>query len=112
MNRFFPGLQKIIDQAEEPVRISYALTKQPPEYELYDLKSDPFEFRNLANDETYLSHLNLLKQNLEKWRKETNDPFLDPKNLERLKSEINKCFNGNKPSKKDLKMNYWNYFFE
>ena len=112
MNRFFPGLQKVIDQTEEPVRSAYALTKQPPELELYDLKSDPFEFRNLANDETYASHLNLLKQNLEKWRKETNDPFLDPKNLKRLKSEINECFDDFQPSKKDLKLNYWNYFFE
>jgi hypothetical protein len=53
-----------------------------------------------------------LKQNLEKWRKETNDPFLDPKNMKRLKGEINECFDGFQPSKKDLKLNYWNYFFE
>ena len=81
MNRFFPGLQKVIAQAKEPVRSAYALMKQPPEFELYDLKSDPFEFRNLANNGTHENHLNLLKQNLEKWRKETDDPFLDPKNL-------------------------------
>ena len=112
MNRFFPGLQKVIAQAEEPVRSAYALMKQPPEFELYDLKSDPFEFRNLANNGTHENHLNLLKQNLEKWRKETDDPFLDPKNLERLKIEINECFNGAQPSKKHLKLNYWNYFFE
>ncbi|MDA7624858.1 hypothetical protein N8697_01680, partial [bacterium] len=64
------------------------------------------------NDGTYASPLNLLKQKLEKWRKETNDPFLDPKNLKRLKDEINECFDDFKPSKKDLKLNYWNYFFE
>ncbi|GAA4435635.1 sulfatase [Ravibacter arvi] len=43
-----------------------------PEYELYDLRKDPFETKNLAGDPSYAKQLNTLKQVLENWLAETD----------------------------------------
>ena len=111
MNRFFDGLQKTISE-NETVRDTYSLMRRPPAFELYDLKNDPFEFRNLADDEKYQAQLQSLKKKLAQRRHDTNDPFLNPKNISRLRSEINASIRGGKPDKKHLKLNYWEYFFE
>ena len=111
MNRFFDGLQKTISE-NNTVRDTYSLMRRPPAFELYDLKNDPFEFRNLANDEKYQTQLQSLKKKLAQWRYDTNDPFLNSKNISRLQSEINASIRGGKSDKKYLKLNYWEYFFE
>jgi len=41
--------------------------------ELYDLKEDPFEMKNLIRDEKYSEILTDLKSRLKKWRKRTKD---------------------------------------
>jgi len=41
--------------------------------ELYDLKEDPFELKNLIRDENYSEILADMKSRLEKWRKRTKD---------------------------------------
>ena len=111
MNRFFDGLQKTVAENNK-VRDAYSLMRRPPKFELYDLNNDPFEFRNLVDDDDYRAQLQSLKNRLASWRRETNDPFLDPKNITRLQSEINSSIREGKPDKKFLKLNYWNYFFE
>ena len=50
----------------------------PPEFELYDLQTDPIEFNNLAGVPEYREIQAELTQALLTWRRETNDPFLDP----------------------------------
>ena len=60
----------------------------PPEFELYDLEQDPFEFRNLAAEPGHEESLRELRGKLLQWRQETADPFLDPLNVTRLKDEI------------------------
>ncbi|NNG15950.1 MAG: sulfatase [Gemmatimonadales bacterium] len=50
----------------------------PPEFELYDLETDPIEFHNLAGLPEYREVQVELTQALLAWRQETNDPFLDP----------------------------------
>ena len=50
-----------------------------PEFELYDLESDPHEVVNLADDPQYSETLNLLKQKLRAYRTRTQDPWLDYK---------------------------------
>ena len=41
LKRFFPGLSKTIDAAPAHIRAAYHRMKTPPEYELYDLQTDP-----------------------------------------------------------------------
>ena len=79
-------------EAEEPVRRAYKMMASPPEYELYDLETDPFEFRNLAGETEHRTVLEELQRVLEDWRVATSDPFLDPSNVTRLKAEIATTF--------------------
>lgn len=109
LNRFFPGLQKTI--AASPVAAAYALMRQPPEFELYDLAADPHEFRNLAADPRHASTLNDLRARLLKWRRDTGDPLLNPENVRRLQREVRACFKDGKPEKAGLRLTYPDYFF-
>ncbi len=111
MNRFFAGIKKVVKE-NGVVGPAYDLMRRPPEFELYDLKNDPYEFRNLANDDSFHDQFAALKNELIKWRRATNDPFLNPQNILRLQAEIIASMREGKPDKKHLKLNYWNYFFE
>lgn len=111
LNRFFTDLPDAIDNAGEPVRSAYLRMRKSPEYELYDLKSDPYEFRNLADDPRYSSILKELQGRLDDWRHQTRDPLLDSENLRQLKAEVDDCFVDGKPSKDRLKLSYPDYFF-
>jgi N-sulfoglucosamine sulfohydrolase len=53
-------------------------TTDMPEWELFDLVTDPDELENLAEDPAYSRQLNKLKRELDKWRENTHDPLLDP----------------------------------
>jgi uncharacterized sulfatase len=47
--------------------------------ELYDLKNDPSQLHNLANEKRFEKQKNKLKIELEAWMKRTNDPrAVDP----------------------------------
>ncbi len=69
--------------AGAPVQKAFATFADPPEFELYDLENDPIEFRNLASDPAHAATLERMKQALLQWRRETNDPFLDPAWIEK-----------------------------
>jgi N-sulfoglucosamine sulfohydrolase len=47
-----------------------------PEFELYDLESDPFETRNLAENPAYRKELELLKKKIQTFQERTNDPWI------------------------------------
>jgi N-sulfoglucosamine sulfohydrolase len=111
VNRFFAGLPAAIEAAPEPVRSAYRRMRKPPEFELYDLRKDPHEFRNLADDPGYADTLAALKRELAAWRTRTNDPLLKAENLTRLKAEIDACAVGGKHQKSKLKLSYPDYFF-
>tara|TARA_Y100001934_G_C12371913_1_gene786845 strand:+ start:776 stop:3580 length:2805 start_codon:yes stop_codon:yes gene_type:complete len=111
INRFFEGLSKVIDAAPEPVRGAYERMRQPVEFELYDLRTDPFEFRDLSESSAHRPILNELKDRLMKWRAQTHDPLLNRENLMRLKAEVEACFRDGKPEKRFLELNYPDYFF-
>lgn len=49
----------------------------PPEFELYDLQADPWEFDDLAGDPAQAATLARLQAALLDWRRQTNDPLLD-----------------------------------
>lgn len=60
-----------------PVRRAFETFANPPEFELYDLSSDPNEFSNLAGHPQHAAAERRLKQALLAWREQTDDPFLD-----------------------------------
>lgn len=49
-----------------------------PKEELYDLKADPHEIRNLAEDPEYSSQLMAMRQRLDRWIVETDDHGCEP----------------------------------
>lgn len=53
----------------------------PEEEVLYDLVFDPNEINNLAGDSKYSDTLNDMRSRLQKWMEETNDPFLNSKEI-------------------------------
>ena len=53
--------------------VSRTLKKRGAE-ELYDLKKDPDQLYNLANEKRYAQQKNKLKKDLEAWMKQTKDP--------------------------------------
>ncbi len=52
-----------------------------PEEELYDLKSDPLELNNLAEDPAYKEMLVLFRQNMKCWREQQGDRETGPEEL-------------------------------
>lgn len=110
--KFFEEMPEAVADAPEPVRSAYERMKRPPEFELYDLDSDPFEFQNLAEDPEHAHSLGRLRSELESWRRRTNDPLRNPEALARLKSEIGACLDGDGgASKGKLNLTYPDYFF-
>ena len=109
--RFFSGLQSVLEAAPISVRESYRRMRVPPEYELYDLDQDPYEFDDLAGNPANKETLGRLTQELHAWRVRTRDPLLKKENLTRLKEEIEACFVEGTPDKKRLQLNYPEYFF-
>lgn len=71
------------------VRRAFDTFADPPEFELYDLEMDPWEFENLAGSPEYDEIQQRLEAALMEWRQETNDPFLDPEFLEKMHQEVN-----------------------
>lgn len=94
MSRFYSAddLDRALARAPERVRKAYTRMRKPPEFELYDLERDPYEFENLASAPDHRSVLAELKDALLEWRRETGDPFLDAENVMRLKAEVDATF--------------------
>jgi len=74
--------------AREPIGeyIGQLINSPRPEEEMYDLKEDPAEMRNLAHEPSYKDIKFELKQQLLKWLKKTEDPILKGK-IKDLRSE-------------------------
>lgn len=61
------------------------MSKERPSEELYDLKNDPYELHNLANDPNYKDTLNKYATILNDWIKKTDDKGQYPEDEENLK---------------------------
>ena len=94
-----------LEQSPLQVRDAYSILKAPPEYELYDLENDPFEFHNLAGDPSVRNIMEELKGQLGQWQEQTNDPLRFNKNLQKLKAEVDSCF----VTGEYVKKNTWYY---
>lgn len=88
IDKELPFVAAALAAAKPEVRAAYQLQQRPPRYELYDLQTDPHEFRNLAGSAEHAAVFADLKQRLLAWREQTQDPLLNPTNLARLKAEV------------------------
>jgi N-sulfoglucosamine sulfohydrolase len=79
---------KLLAAAPEQVRQAYRLMKRPPRYELYDLKEDPYEFNNLANDPVHAKTLQHLRSVLGHWQKDSGDALVLPQLARKLFESI------------------------
>ena len=66
---------------------AYATWLNPPEWQLYDLQQDPWEWHNLADNPDYDEVLGGLQDQLRKWQIDTDDQIVDRKKLTRLLEE-------------------------
>jgi N-sulfoglucosamine sulfohydrolase len=76
--------QQEIDASPPHVQAAYARYLNPPELELYDLRTDPHEWYNLADDPRYAVIRKELHQALREWQIQTRDPLGDPEMLSEL----------------------------
>jgi N-sulfoglucosamine sulfohydrolase len=71
-----------------PIRAAFDTYANPPEFELYDLANDPWEFHNLAGKAEYAEVEQRMKAALKAWRHETDDPALDPTWHDQIKQKF------------------------
>jgi len=85
----FLPLDIYLGRAGEETRDEFYSCSRPEE-ELYDLRNDPLEQRNLASDPAYRPVLEDLRRRVQEWMESTRDPLLagpvapPPKQRERL----------------------------
>ena len=58
----------------------------PPQWEFYDLQNDPVEFFNLVDDPAYVEKVEELKQALQAWQRETDDPLTSAEGFEKFRA--------------------------
>ena len=73
--------------APERVKKAYAVWRESPPVELYDLQVDPHEWQNRGDDPDLADVRKRLLSELRRWQKTTSDPLADPAELKRLTEE-------------------------
>ncbi len=86
--------EEALAKAPPQVRAAYEQMRHPPAYQLYDLKNDPHEFHNLADDPAHAAVVARLRGVLDTWRHATHDPFLDAELVTRLRDDVAATKNG------------------
>lgn len=72
-----PTYQGILKRGDDKLgERSFKAYLQRPREELYDLEKDPKELKNLAGDPSYAKVLDQLRQDVFKFQKDTNDPWI------------------------------------
>lgn len=102
--------QNEIDASAHWLQQVYKIYKNPPEYELYDLKEDPNEFVNLVDDPNYNSVLSQMIKEFRKWQKNTGDPFFYDSNVRFWINEQRKARGINYKSIKNFRWGYLDKF--
>ena len=91
--------------ATEQTKAGYARWLKPPEFQLYDLKTDPHEWTDLSNDPKHADAKHRLQTALKKWQVNTRDPLADPEKLSMLMNENDAVFKTGRRSPE----NGWRY---
>jgi N-sulfoglucosamine sulfohydrolase len=81
-----PTVQEL-EKAPPAIRDAYYAWINPPKIQLYDLKSDPLEFKDLSSDPAYTGIKNRLFKALQSWQEETDDPLRFQDKLKKLTAE-------------------------
>ncbi len=76
-----------LDAAPRHVQQAYAIWRSPPPVELYDLRHDPWEFRNLGERPEMAIVKQRLLDALQRFRTQHGDPLLDSARLLQLADE-------------------------
>ena len=79
-----PWLNLVKEQATKDGTLAgevFSRQLEIPQWQFYDLQSDPWEFHNLAGEPQFAADEKRLKAELTRWRVETRDPLLDPQYL-------------------------------
>ncbi len=95
-----------IEAAGPRIQSAYRRFLNPPRYELYDLRNDPYEFDNLAESPQHVATKKRLVDALRAWRRKTSDPFADAENLDRFVQSQLKAIGKNYRSDKTFKWPY------
>jgi N-sulfoglucosamine sulfohydrolase len=66
------------------VGLAFERAANPPEFELYDLQADPWEFDDLAQKPEHTATLARMKEALLSWRRDTHDPLLSPEGFAQM----------------------------
>ncbi len=69
-----PAMARLL-ATDHPARIAMERLNNPPEWEFYDLRSDPIEFHDRSSEPALESEMNRLKLALRTWQTQTEDPF-------------------------------------
>lgn len=71
-----PSKHLILDRRDEDDIVPFfrMACEKRPEEELFDLRSDPWTVKNVADDPKYRSHRDSLRKKLHEWMKDTADP--------------------------------------
>ena len=72
-----------------------------PAEELYDVKADPYEINNLADDPAYADELAKMRERLETWMVETDDKGREPESAEMFDSDMSVYVGGLKAKRRD-----------
>jgi arylsulfatase A-like enzyme len=78
----------------DPLQERLLFSPTRPMEELYDLLSDPFELRNLADDPAARSTLLALRGRVQRWIIDTGDQGQTPESQSRYESEMQEHLNG------------------
>lgn len=82
--QFIEFMQALPNITDEYFARAIELAFSPPEFELYDMENDPWEFTDLSSSPDHQSILEEMKNTLELWRQDQNDPFLDEEVMEKM----------------------------
>lgn len=112
MNSHFAAgcTEEEIASASELIQVVYRRFLHPPRYELYDLKSDPYEFHDLADSPEHAEIKAEMIFQLNRWQLKTRDPFQDEQRLVEFAREVTDAIDTNYRQDRSFRWSYIDRF--
>ena len=111
-NQHFAAGTKAVEIAESSsqIRKVYKTFLNPPEYELYNLKSDPNEFTDLADNPNHAAAKSQMIAALKSFQSKTHDPMSSPELLKAFDENQKEAASQNYRGKKSFRWPYLDEF--